>query len=107
MPEDHWSEHDESADRADHQHLANGKARDQPLAHCIVQRKEQIAEQHQHDASHDQVSGIGDTRLGLHLSHPRKNGRACAADCGFCLNTADVNGQFEAIASELGREMCL
>jgi hypothetical protein len=36
-----------------------------------------------------------------------KTARACAAECGFCLNTADVNGQFEAIALELGSEMSL
>jgi hypothetical protein len=29
-----------------------------------------------------------------------QNGRACAAECGFCLSTADVNGQFEAAALE-------
>lgn len=72
LPKDHWSEHDESANRADHQHLADGKAGDQPLAHCIVQRKKQIAKQHQQDAGHDQISGIGYASLGRHLWHPRK-----------------------------------
>lgn len=55
LADDHRAKHDESADRADQHHLADGEGSDQPFAHRIVQREHEIASQHQEDAGEENV----------------------------------------------------
>jgi hypothetical protein len=63
---DHRPKHDESADGADEDDLADGKRNDQPFAHGIVKREHEVASQHDQDAGEDQVLWRAKLHVAVH-----------------------------------------
>ncbi|MER9330784.1 hypothetical protein [Mesorhizobium sp. M0488] len=67
---DHRAKHEESTDGTDQYHLADGEAGDQPLAHRVVQRKQEVAGQHQQNAGQEHVPDSRIPCLGLRHANP-------------------------------------